>query len=329
MQDYFIQPTPENESIRRLLEKRAIKRTATGVGVAYLLLLIIPRICAYLFYGASSLFNFDAATIVQDDAFQHIWQISVSFLMMLLPAVAFSLFERKRTSELIFFKIPKKGLFTPFILIGVGVCAFANIATNTIATILEAFGISYTAPEMPLPDGAFGIILLIISTAITPAVLEEFLSRGALLCGLRQYGEAFAVFISAGFFGAMHGNVVQIPFAFIVGLILGIAVIKTGSIWTGVAIHFINNFMSVLLGELLPFGDSVYLNIVITAVYFAASLMFSFVGVYMLKGKTTEVFALDRGDSVSTFREKIGWFCFSPMTIVSIIATVATCAELF
>ena len=37
---------------------------------------------------------------------------------------------------------------------------------------------------------------------------------------------------------------VQIPFAFVAGIAIGYVYVATGSIWPGVAIHFINNFTS-------------------------------------------------------------------------------------
>lgn len=61
---------------------------------------------------------------------------------------------------------------------------------------------------------------------------------------LRKYGDKFAIVMSALVFGLMHGNAVQAIFAFIVGLIIGYAVVVTGSMWTGIAIHFFNNFVS-------------------------------------------------------------------------------------
>ena len=63
---------------------------------------------------------------------------------------------------------------------------------------------------------------------------------------LRRYGDRFAVIMSSFVFALMHGNMVQIPFAFIAGIALGYAVIKTGSLWTGIIVHFINNSMAVL-----------------------------------------------------------------------------------
>ena len=64
---------------------------------------------------------------------------------------------------------------------------------------------------------------------------------------LRRYGDAFAVAASSVIFALMHGNLIQAPFALIAGVGLGYFVISTGSIWTGVVIHFLNNLFSVVI----------------------------------------------------------------------------------
>ena len=48
-------------------------------------------------------------------------------------------------------------------------------------------------------------------------------------------------------FGLMHGNLRQVPFAFIVGLVLGLLYVITDNIWLPIVVHFCNNAISVLM----------------------------------------------------------------------------------
>ena len=64
---------------------------------------------------------------------------------------------------------------------------------------------------------------------------------------LRKHGDRFAIVVSAVLFAALHGNMVQIPFAFIAGLALGYFAIITNSIWTSVAIHCLNNLSATVI----------------------------------------------------------------------------------
>lgn len=322
MQEEFTREKRLEEMFLEFEERKAVKKTAMMVGFAYLLLLFIPRLCVYLFAWSSSVLRFNIAQVLAEPIFENIWQIAVSMLMMLLPAIILIKLEKKPISEVISFKKPRKKLFLPFIFIGAGVCAFANIATNVIALFLESYGIYYSSPEIAKPEGLIGTMLIILSTAVTPALVEEFLMRGAVLGSVKRYGEDVAVIISAVLFGLMHTNGLQIPFAFMVGLILALAVIKSGSLWTGIAIHFVNNFMSALLGNLLTFGGSDTLRGTATAIYFALSFALFFVGILMLKGREKEALRLDSGEFTATSAQKLGWFFSSPAILAGIVISV-------
>ncbi len=328
MQEENIYQNIQNEMILKILERERVKKTAFRIGTAYLLLLFIPLLCNYAFIWSASYFKFNIQKVLSEPIFQNMWQIAVSMIMMVLPALFLIGLEKKAEPNIVFFDKPKKGLFLPFIFIGVGVCAFANIATNVIALFLEQFGIYYSSPELTKPDGIFGTIIIILSSAVTPALVEEFLMRGAVLGSARRYGEDVAVLLSAILFGLMHANLLQIPFAFMVGLVLGYAVIKTGSIWTGCIIHFINNFMSVLLSDLLPFGDAEYLKSAVTTLYFAISLALFFVGILMLPKMEKGALRLESGEIKATFKEKMGWFLSSPTIILGILLTILMTADI-
>ncbi len=133
------------------------------------------------------------------------------------------------------------------VLGAVGVCMGANIITSILMTVLEQWGIPI--PEMPdmMVNTPISYLLNVFVIAVLPAILEEALFRGCVLRVLRPYGDWFAVFVSAALFGLMHGNVRQIPFAIIVGLILGWLYVATNSIILPMVVHFANNALSVTM----------------------------------------------------------------------------------
>ena len=90
-------------------------------------------------------------------------------------------------------------------------------------------------------------VTLFLYGCILAPVFEEVLFRGLLLRMMEPYGKKFAVFATALLFGLFHANIVQSPFAFAVGLVLGYVTVEYGMIWS-VVLHFINNFV---LGDLL------------------------------------------------------------------------------
>lgn len=90
-------------------------------------------------------------------------------------------------------------------------------------------------------------VTLFLYGCILAPVFEEVLFRGLLLRMMEPYGKKFTVFATALLFGLFHANIVQSPFAFAVGLVLGYVTVEYGMIWS-VVLHFINNFV---LGDLL------------------------------------------------------------------------------
>ena len=91
----------------------------------------------------------------------------------------------------------------------------------------------------------------ILGSCLVPALFEELLFRGVLLGSLRHLlDKNTAVAITAGLFTFTHMQYEWYLLLFNVlplAVFLGYARTNTGSIWTGVFLHFVNNAASVLL----------------------------------------------------------------------------------
>lgn len=97
--------------------------------------------------------------------------------------------------------------------------------------------------------GAFCIALL------APWV-EELLFRGVILPRLRAYSASRwrGIVLSALFFGLIHINPAQVPFAFLAGLAFGWVTICTRSLLPALIGHILNNSLGVI--EILFYGHS-------------------------------------------------------------------------
>lgn len=178
------------------------------------------------------------------NAFGAIYSVACVFLPFLLVAIFMS--KKTRSETLLFGKPYSVGLMLAAIPAGFMFCMVGNYATNALISLMDSVGVTLTAPEMPVPTNALGMIMYVVQIAFIPALIEEFALRGVIMQPLRKYGDRFAIVMSAIVFALMHGNMVQAPFAFIAGIAIGYFVIATGSIWTGVLIHFANNLFSSL-----------------------------------------------------------------------------------
>lgn len=99
-------------------------------------------------------------------------------------------------------------------------------------------------------DNIPGVVVYCLYVCIIAPVFEEFLFRGILLRTLSKYHVGFAAFATALFFGLMHGNLNQVPSAFLAGLVLAYVAIRSGSIRTPILIHMFINTYSTVMGIL-------------------------------------------------------------------------------
>lgn len=181
--------------------------------------------------------------------FQTSFGVVYSVVCVFAPFLLVAVFmDRKKQSETLLFGKPFSAeLMLLAVPAGFMFCMFGNYATNALVTLMNSIGVTLTSPEMPVPDSVLGMVMYTVQIAFIPSLVEEFALRGVIMQPLRKYGDRFAIVMSAIVFALMHGNMVQAPFAFIAGITIGYFVISTGSIWTGVLIHFFNNLFSSII----------------------------------------------------------------------------------
>lgn len=148
------------------------------------------------------------------------------------------------------------------------------VLSNFVASIFMELLMEWGVPKPFIPDNTeattTSLLLNIIGTALLPAVFEEVAFRGYVLGALRPHGDRLAVWVSAAVFGLIHGNVLQLPFALLLGVALGWLVVQTDSLLPAMVLHFANNAMSVLLSYVESSGwDG---NVTTTLVFLALSV---------------------------------------------------------
>ncbi len=118
---------------------------------------------------------------------------------------------------------------------------FIYAAAVTSSLILSALGLYNEPIEIS------SLPLMLLEHAVRPAILEEAVFRYIPLVLLAHYSKKYAVIISSVFFALAHGNIFQIPYALIAGVIFIFLDIMFDSIIPSVAVHLVNNALSVIL----------------------------------------------------------------------------------
>ena len=132
--------------------------------------------------------------------------------------------------------------------------AYLNTIMITSLSPRFASSVASSSSDMagkPMSHVILFFVLSIISTAVVPAICEEYLFRGAILTNLMPFGKTVAILASAFLFGLMHQNPLQILYTTLMGVVIGFVYVKTKSIWICMIIHFFNNLITVL-EEYLP-----------------------------------------------------------------------------
>ena len=92
-----------------------------------------------------------------------------------------------------------------------------------------------------LGDQPMPLWLVLFAVALTPAVCEELFFRGLVLSGMSSLGRWWAIGVTALLFAVAHASIYRLLPTLLLGLILGYAVWKSGSILCGMIIHALNN----------------------------------------------------------------------------------------
>lgn len=93
-------------------------------------------------------------------------------------------------------------------------------------------------------------ILCVLVIALMPAIGEEIFFRGFLYGSLRhRYSAAWAIVLSSVVFGAFHMSIVKLLPTAILGACFAYIAYRSGSIFVGMFLHFLNNMISLLAVE--------------------------------------------------------------------------------
>lgn len=278
---YNTTPNFNRQNYLRFCQERAIKKTSSGLGFfafAYLASMYATSIAFGVIFGATSLTSIDTVTTFYLEIF-------ISVFSAFIPGLFYFLFSGRSMSETIKTNYVRQKELWALVFVGMAVAMVANTVSDMVQTNFSFFGLQNSVSMSENVSSPLEIVLYIISTAIVPAFAEEFAFRGIFMGTLRKFGDTFAIITSAIVFGAMHGNIAQIPFAFILGLVFAYVDCKTNSIIPSIIIHFINNFYAVMLDILQStemFSDRIFMMI-----YFILIAVFCILGLisffYLIK----------------------------------------------
>ena len=141
----------------------------------------------------------------------------------------------------------KAGHFFEILFVFLGAQFLAQMSLTLVEVGLNGFGLTILEGMEALSAGSDNLSFFLYAGILAP-ITEEILFRGLIQRLMLPYGRNFAIFVSAFTFSLYHGNLIQGPLAFLLGLILGYVAAEYSIGWA-MLLHMINNLV---LADALP-----------------------------------------------------------------------------
>ena len=230
-----------------------------STGIRILVFLVILLVCGLIGVAASAIFMFGGDTGMK------LGQGISSIFLFVVPPIVYYFITRKehQMQDLGFRK-----LSPPWWLILIGAILmfislpFSNLLTEwnegmklggalqmleDMLKTLEQTAADLTERMLDV-DTIGGLLFNLVIIALIPAVGEELTFRGVLQQGLtRRMNPHVAIILSAAIFSFIHFQFYGFLTRMFLGMLLGYMFYITGSLWTSILMHFLNNGSAVLL----------------------------------------------------------------------------------
>lgn len=197
-----------------------------------------------------------------------------------------------------------------------------QLVMTVVELILNCFGLSVLKGMAAVSMDMENFSMFLYGGILAP-VTEELLFRGLVQRTLQPYGKRFAILCSAFTFGIFHGNLLQAPYAFLVGLVLGYVASEYSIAWA-MLLHMLNNLV---LGDMLPRLTGGLPEYVSGLILFAVLIPCAVVSVVMLVVKRESIRTYRRenpvyGYSVRCFFSSGGIITLMVLMGISMIASI-------
>jgi len=171
--------------------------------------------------------------------------------IVLLPVIIYGYYRKIDLKKALRLKPLKLKVLLKIIglsLFLVPIIGFGNVVVTTILNFFDLV-IVYEIPTAQSMTDFFKYSFLI---AVSAGICEEVFFRGMVLNAYESHtNRRFALFMSAILFGVFHYNIQNLVGPILLGFIFAYLVYITGSIYSAIIAHGLNNWVSVIAGFIL------------------------------------------------------------------------------
>lgn len=222
--------------------RRHLRRTFFPMGWAMTAYYVLMNVCVLGMMLVDELVRNVSVEHLQDNAWGYLLAAAVAIALIIIWK------GKDFWNERIWAQGRKMSVktFLSLLSLCIGAQLIVTVLAPIVESILNAFG--YSALEsLENATASADSLSMFLYLSIGAPITEEIVCRGLIQRTLEPYGKRFAIFGSAFLFGLLHGNILQSPYAFAVGLVLGYTACEYSIAWA-MLLHMINNLV---LGDML------------------------------------------------------------------------------
>jgi sodium transport system permease protein len=183
--------------------------------------------------------------------FGEIGLLAAEWLLLFLPALLLVRVTRSNPIRTLSLRRPSlRGLAGAIVLIAGAIPLVWTIGWLQTFVLPVPWELLQGLEELVTAETTTRLLWLLLLLALTPAVCEEVVFRGVFLGGSRSLDPWRMVVLNGLVFGAFHlsfETIIRFLPTASLGMVIAWAVWRTGSIWVGMLMHFVNNATIVVL----------------------------------------------------------------------------------
>ncbi len=220
-------------------ERNALRKVMNVIGVTMMILGVIDLLYKYAVpnvlaaFGADIYFDKYTKTFYGDEWLILAIDTFFSVIKRLIPLLYVYKKMQMPIKVMIPTRITNRTLFkyaVPVMLFTAGCC---TAASGVYERILHFVGIEKDK-LFDMPDSKAVLVLFLIVHIILIPIISEMHTRGALLQLLRQFGDGFAIVVTALLTSLISYNISTFCYIFVVSLVIGYFTVRTGSVITAI-----------------------------------------------------------------------------------------------
>ena len=259
------------------------------LGKLFLRFIAAPIVCIVAYYFVIS-FSLELTYVLYQDSYKD--HDSITYLMVGIFGLLFCgiwvfLCRKFHGPKLHIGKGKQEDWAMPLLgaLCILGICSLYFIIIGHFhSPMIEKSMKEYNAMMAIKQKNTFELVASLLSSCLLIPILEEILFRGIALEGMLSEAPAFfGIFVSGVWFGIMHAQLVQIGYAILAGMILGLIYYATDNLLISILTHVIFNFLGSGLYEITSLPNEV--TYILHALEYAAIIVFAVVVSFLLYNK--------------------------------------------